>query len=283
VRTRSWSSCLGPTKLLVQKRNIAFTPGVWSVEWKGGPLPPRRLWRRAKGFSDSQPRFSCKNGQVFAIRWGRARERQLAIQGGKRPPEEVLDALAEAAEDDDVLDKVNGYTRKRLLELGLPAEDVNVEELVQDAFSDTAGGVRTWNPNGVSVVTHLCGVVKNHTREVVRKAAQAPKDPLPDDEAEGGNKPLSSPVDEEERLGVRELLEHGRRLLSGMAKESADEQVEALLTAFELEITGPTEIAEMTGMTVPEVNNAKKRLKDLQKRLPEELRQGAKGQLGSPE
>lgn len=192
----------------------------------------------------------------------------------------MLDALAEAAEDDDVLDKVNGYTRKRLLELGLPAEDVNVEELVQDAFSDTAGGVRTWNPSSVSVVTHLCGVVKNHTREMVRKAAQAPKDPLPEDVAAGG---LSSPIDEEERLGVRDLLENGRRLLSKMAKERGDEQVEALLAAFELEITGPSEIAEMTDMTVPEVNNAKRRLKDLQKKLPEELRKEAKGQLGSAE
>jgi DNA-directed RNA polymerase specialized sigma24 family protein len=205
----------------------------------------------------------------------------LASQGAKRPPDEVLDALAEAVEDDDVLDKVNGYTRRRLRELGLPAEDVHVEELVQDAFSDTATGVRSWNPNSVSVVTHLCGVVKNHTREMVRKAAQAPKEPLPEDDPEGRKQPLSSPLDEEDRLGVVDLVNHARRLLSRMAAEKGDQGIEALIAAFELDITGPTEIAEMTGMTVPEVTNAKRRLKELQKQLPAELRKEAKRRLGS--
>jgi len=57
--------------------------------------------------------------------------------------------------------------------------------------------------------------------------------------------------------------------------------VRDLLAAYDLGETGRTEIADLTGMTVEQVTQARRRLATLVKNLPAELRSTAADVLGS--
>ena len=148
-----------------------------------------------------------------------------------------------------------------------------------DAISDTATGVRTFNPNAVATSTHIIGVVRNRVRDRLNRANIARMAPLVEEGETGGVPKLASPEDAEKLVERLDLISRGLEALTKMAKENDDGEVLDLLAAFELGITGRADLAEATGMSVQGVTNAKKRLKRLVDKLPQQLRSDVKASL----
>ena len=203
----------------------------------------------------------------------------MASGEGRQPPQDVLDALEAAVQDDRVLDMIVGYTRKLLLRLGFSSEDADVTELVWDAVSDTATGVRTYNPNAVAASTHIIGVVRNRVRDRLNRENIARMVPLVEEGKTGGVPKPPSTEDAEKLVERRDLIRRGLEALTKMAKESDDGEVLDLLAAFELGITRRADLAEATGMSVQGVTNAKKRLERMVDKLPQQLRSDVQASL----
>jgi len=184
---------------------------------------------------------------------------------------ETLDALVAAVENDDVLDKVRAYARKRLRSCHMPAGPDDVESAVLDAIADTASGRRSWNPATVSVVTHLCGIISNHTRVLVQRAVKVSILPLSALESPDGRE-IGLPVDETRAKEIREIVTRVYDLLMQAATEKGDKNVQDLLAALQLGESVRCDIAEITGMTVDEVTKARRRLASLVDGLPAGLR-----------
>lgn len=183
----------------------------------------------------------------------------------------ALDALVAAVKDDGVLDKVHGYARKRLRACHLPAEPVDVEQIVRDAIADTATGRRAWDPTRVPASTHLCGVIRNHTRVLVQKAVKASIQVFTALESPDGRE-FQFPVDETRAKEIRDIVSRIYDLLMRAATMKGDNDVQNLLAALQLGASARSEIAEMTGMSAEDVTRARRRLESLIAALPAELR-----------
>ncbi len=189
----------------------------------------------------------------------------------------MLDALEVLVRDDDRLDMVNRYTRRRLLILGFPAEPEHFVELVQNAISDTWTGVRNFDPTVVSASTHITGVIRDRTWKAFKRLEKVRPQQLPGEDGKG--QPLPSGVDEVRRVEMFELARKSLDALTKMAEEKDDQEVLSLLVAYEMGVSGRTNLSIETGMTVDEVTNATKKLQRLVNKLPEELRLFGRAEL----
>lgn len=212
--------------------------------------------------------------------------RTIMVQHGSTAARHGVSMEPEPMENEEYLDLLEqvltpeiqrillGYTAARcrwLARIGIDLGKDGPIDLAHDAILATAQGRRKWDRSKCALSTHLCGIVKSRTFEMVRMHQARIHIPLEDPEtgepsisADG----TSSTID---ALIVRELVVEVADNLHKLAE--ADEQVMWLLMAYEDGYYERREIVEATSLTASDYDNALKRLKRLVGKLPEELRQ----------
>lgn len=201
-----------------------------------------------------------------------------APRRGKPPPtEEFHRVLEEALRDPKTLPIVVGYAGKRcrfLRAVGLPGDDDILRELIQDAISDTATGVLTWDPTRCKLSDHLCGAVRHRTKGMIRHQKAFPMEALEDGYHGPGDRP-----DAEADAVRKNLSDRVLSTLFAMAEEKDDGAVQYLLMAYADGIEGRGDLADATGLSPDEVESAKKRLARLVDKLPLDLANAVRAEL----
>lgn len=165
-----------------------------------------------------------------------------------------------------LLRKVRRYARRisaSVAEAGGIGGETYAEELVQDAITDTAAGVLTWDPSAATLESHLMSRIRSRGRDERRRALQVPHlsfDEPAEDEGE------SSTVLEE----VEQTLcppqhdadaEHARdRMKRLRALATADADLQGILDAIDDGAEGKAEILAATGLSERAYRNARVRL-----------------------
>lgn len=184
-----------------------------------------------------------------------------------------------------MLDKLNRIARARL---GVycggkhRVQDTDVDDIVIAALGDTWGGTLRWDPDQKPLFAHLKDAVKYRVRNEAKLARKRRKhDELEEDDrgeslagqiAPGAIAPTIVTRDARDKaLGhaVDDVIAALRPLAA------RDAEVLAVLDALAQRLVDRDDITEETGMTIPEYNNAWRRLGRLVGELPAHLRDQA--------
>lgn len=198
---------------------------------------------------------------------------------------EFLDILEESLTP-EIYKTVIGYAAKRckmLSMVGLPVERDLPNELAMEAILATAKinnepvkGRRRWDPTKCKLSTHLCGIIRSRTHEMINRYLRYPQHSMDDEVASRGLE-LQDCRSEMSIMIVRELAIRIVHELYELA--AADDHVTLLLMAYEDGVDKRRDIADEWGLTVQEYDNALKRLTRLIEKLPDELRRNAREYL----
>jgi hypothetical protein len=184
-----------------------------------------------------------------------------------------------------MLDKLNRIARARL---GVycggkhRAQDTDVDDIVIAALGDTWSGTLAWDPAQKPLFGHLKDAIKYRVRNEAKLARrQRRHDELMEDDrgeslagqiAAGGIAPIVDTRDARDELlggAVDEVISALRPLAA------RDSEVLAMLDALTKRLVDRDDITEETGMTIPEYNNAWRRIGRLVGELPAQLRDQA--------
>ena len=136
------------------------------------------------------------------------------------------------------------------------------EDLAADAITDWIDGKREWNPEAYpDVLSFLKGVVDSKVSHLVQGLENKMSQRIVADEtgkqpAEMSSCPRPGP---EAIVAGQEELERLRAAMIAGVKE--DKLAAAVFECLEADYTRPSEIAEILGVAVTDVNNAQKRLR----------------------
>lgn len=203
---------------------------------------------------------------------------ELASQRSDRPPPAaVLEKIEAELAEPSTLKKVYGYTWRRmrlLAAFGFEAGPDVVEEFVNQALLDTMEGTLTWDPSRARLSTHLCGAIRSRTWKKATRPSRVVLEGLPEegalqpDNLTDAHSPADAALEFEQRTLDTALVTSVRAHLDALVAERRDDDVGLLLMAYDEGTTGRTEISVLTGMSVDDVTNARKRLARILRELP---------------
>ena len=180
------------------------------------------------------------------------------------------------------LDKLNRIARARL---GVycggkqHVQECDVDDVVISALGDTWTGTLAWDPNQKTLFAHLKDAVKYRVRNEAKLARKRRKhDEFEEDDrgesldgqiAAGAIAPTMATRDaRDEQLG--NVTDDVIATLRPLA--ARDSEVTSMLDALAKRLVDRDDILEETGMTIPEFNNAWRRLGRIVRELPAQLR-----------
>lgn len=184
-----------------------------------------------------------------------------------------------------MLDKVNRIARARL---GVycggkhRVQDSDVDDIVIAALGDTWGGTLRWAPEQKTLFAHLKDAVKYRVRNEAKLARKRRKhDEFEEDDrgeslagqiAPGAIAPTIVTRDaRDESIGsAADLVIAALRPIA-----ARDAEVTWILDALSKRLVDRNDVIEETGMTIPEYNNAWRRLGRMVRELPAQLRDHA--------
>lgn len=197
-------------------------------------------------------------------------------------PSEDWRAAFETQATRAMLDKMNRIARARL---GVycggkhRVQDGDVDDIVIAALGDTWSGTLAWDPNQKTLFAHLKDAVRFRVRNEAKLARRRRKhDEFEEDDrgeslagqiAAGGIAPtVTTREARDEVIGAA-----ADDVLVALRPHAAkDSEVTSIIDALEKRIVDRDDIVEETGMTVPEYNNAWRRLGRIVRELPVQLR-----------
>lgn len=178
----------------------------------------------------------------------------------------ALDQLEPAA-----LQRLTQFARRGAYQLALAGEPVasdEHEQILHDAIADTMSLVVTWNRQ-TKMEVHLYNVIMRRISNGLRRAAKRSRvslEVLDNDEdamASRGSEPEAS-------LGRAQVTQRLYRVAH--ARAAGDHEVQSMLDAYYAEVSDRRAVMAWTGLTLPEVVNARRRLDRLLAGIPDELR-----------
>lgn len=196
-------------------------------------------------------------------------------------------AAFEKQATDELIERASRYARQRAKLVGRVArrnDPLYARELVQDALIDTLDGRVVWDPERVSLLTHVMGVIQSRTRHHVVRAIKMPHRSL--DDSADDHSTEGRPVEREASLAVvRErgadpddpaYVAHAARVVGGLWQSVGDSgAARELLRAYEQGKTERHEVMELTGMSAATYKNERRRIVRLAAKLPAEVREPA--------
>jgi carboxylesterase type B len=174
----------------------------------------------------------------------------------------------------DALQRLTQFARRGAHQLALAGEPIapdEHEQILHDAITDTMSLVVTWNRHA-GMELHLYNVITRRISNGLRRAAKRSRvslEALATDEiamASRGSEP-------EAALGRAQVTQRLYRV--ARARAAGDPQMLSMLDAYRAEVSDRRAVMAWTGLTLPEVVNARRRLDRLIAGLPGELRRAA--------
>lgn len=177
--------------------------------------------------------------------------------------------------------QATAYARRRSELLGRVTrrhDDLKARELVQDALVDTLDGRVAWDPERVSLLTHVLTLIQSRTRHELARAARMPHRSL--DESGDDSASDIRPIEREASLAVRtpetgrgeDVVLRARQFVDALtAALPAKDPAHALLRAYAEGKTERADVLAATGMSAATYKNERRRVVRLAKRLDDQL------------
>jgi hypothetical protein len=178
----------------------------------------------------------------------------------------ALDKLEPAA-----LRRLMQFARRGVYQLALAGEPVasdEHEQILHDAIADTMSLVVHWNRQG-AMATHLYNVI---LRRVSNRLRRAPKRVGVSLEVLDENKDAMRDRSGEPEASLGRAQVTQRLYQVARERASGDPEVLSMLDAYSAEVSKRRAVMAWTGLTLPAVVNARRRLDRLLAGLPAELR-----------
>lgn len=165
---------------------------------------------------------------------------------------------------------------RRLSLAGVPIASDEHEQIVHDAITDTLSLVVAWDRR-IKMKMHLFNVIKWRVSNGLRRASTRASVSLEVVDTENEVAMVSRESEPETSLGRAQVTHR----LYQVARERAagDPEILSMLGAYSAEVSDRRAVMAWTGMTLPEVVNARRRLDRLLAGLPVELRLAALAEM----
>lgn len=206
---------------------------------------------------------------------GAAKQGRCTVPRRKpRPIDLEVKAAVEQLEP-SALQKLTLFAKRGAYALALAGEPVapdEHEQIVHDAIADTMSLGVTWN-RLIKIEAHLYNVIKRRISNGLRGAKKKVRVELDVLDTEEDAAAARRGSELEAALGRAQVTQQLYRELRERAAN--DPEVLSMLDAYHAEVTDRREVMAWTGLTLPEVVNARRRLDRLIAGLPDELRRAA--------
>lgn len=163
---------------------------------------------------------------------------------------------------------------------GVPIASDEHEQIVHDAIADTLSFEVTWDRR-VRVELHLFNVIRRRIWNALRSAQKKVRVQLEDLDTEEDASTVRHGAELEAALGRAQVTQQLYRVLRERA--APDAEVLSMLDAYSAGVTDRREVMAWTGLALPEVINARRRLDRLLDGLPDELRSAALAAMRNPD
>lgn len=211
----------------------------------------------------------------------------VPVETKKEPfvPSEEWRASFEKQATRNILDKLYRIARARL---GVYAggrhkvSDADVDDIVIAALGDTWAGDLTWDPSAKTLFLHLKDAIKFRVRDGAELARKRRRHVEIDEDERGET--FAGSIATGAIVPTVETSDPRDHTLGGIADETIaalrplaerDVEVSTLLDALSKRVIDRDDLLEETGMTIPEYNNAWRRLGRMVRELPAHLRDDA--------
>jgi hypothetical protein len=171
---------------------------------------------------------------------------------------------------EELIDGVRNFARLRALGVanaGRKVDEYYVRELVQDVIGDTFTGVLHWDPNVVSLKTHLLRAVQFRSRDDREHEKSFPHDSIGD----GSDRSVHAENEASELANGAARAENRRYAAEVMAQirdeARADKAVLRLLDAYDAGASTKSEVMACSKMKARTYHNARIRLSRLARNL----------------
>ncbi len=162
------------------------------------------------------------------------------------------------------------------------SDPLYARELVQDALIDTFDGTLRWQPERVSLLQHVYGVVKSRSRHHRLRAVRMPMRSLDDsaDDHSTEGRPIereASMAANRERSGPPQdeaMTAHADQVVGELKRLlPANDDAHTMMNAYAAGKTEKAEVMALTGMSSATYHNQRRRLARLAQKLPETVRE----------
>jgi DNA-directed RNA polymerase specialized sigma24 family protein len=205
----------------------------------------------------------------------------------RKQAQRVVPEMLEAFErglTEQVLERLLSFAKRRvamLAKAGLRQTQDDARSMVQDAITDTLTRVVTWEPERVGLETHLRLVIRTRSLNRLTQARRTPHKSMEDSVDGELTTAAASAVAStlpQDALAVGEVAT--QVMASVRARAAGDRSVLALLDAYGDGCHERAEVLELTGMSVSEFVNARRRLDRMLAGLSEEMQDNVRDTLG---
>lgn len=158
------------------------------------------------------------------------------------------------------------------------------DDLVADALGDTFAGVLAWDPARVSLTQHVRSAIAVRVTHAIARQGRLQHLPMVGDldsgdgldlvAADASRRVAAEDEGPPERIAMRTSASSAVAALRRMAED--DEDVLALLDAYRAECFSRADVIDVTGMSVRDYDNARRRLTALAAQLPPGIRIGGR-------
>ena len=204
----------------------------------------------------------------------------------RKQAQRVVPEMLEAFEKtltEAVMERLLSFAKRRvamLAKAGVRRTPDDARAMVQDAITDTLTRVVTWDPQRVTLETHLRLVMKTRSLNRLAQVQRATHKSMED--SHDGELTIKK-ASEATSMSPHDGVEMGEvaALVIGEVIERAKEapQVLALIEAYQAGCQERAEVIEHTGMSVKEFVNARRRLDRLLAALPEQMQNDVEDSL----
>jgi hypothetical protein len=183
------------------------------------------------------------------------------------------------------IEKLSPTTRRRLASFaqrgvrqlahaGVSIASDEHEQLLHDAITDTLSLVVAWDRR-IQMEMHLFNVIRWRVSNGLRRASRRASVSLEAIDTENDVAMVSRDSDSEPEASLARAQVTHRLYQVARERAAGDPEVLAMLDAYYAEVSERRAVIAWTGMTLPEVVNARRRLDRLLAGLPHELRRAA--------
>lgn len=195
-------------------------------------------------------------------------------------PDEAWIEAFEHQNTDEMRKRAKRFARSRarfVARAGGRGDDLYAAELVHDALTDTLLGVLSWNPDVVSLETHVFGAIRCRTKNDRIRALRFRHCSIDASDAAGVMTELESSLSAQHAAASPESLRFSREVLDQVRDLAGDDAaISRMLDAIALGASEPKEIMSLATMSEKTYKKARLRLGRLVEQLSNHVLQGAR-------
>lgn len=195
-------------------------------------------------------------------------------------PDEAWIEAFEHQNTDELRKRAKRFARSRarfVARAGGRGDDFYAAELVHDALTDTLLGVLSWNPDVVSLETHVFGAIRCRTKNDRIRALRFRHCSIDASDAGGVMTELESSLSAQQAVASPESLRFSTEVLDQVRELAGDDApILRIVDAIALGASEPKEIMSLATMSEKTYKKARLRLGRLVEQLSNHVLQGAR-------